>query len=109
VFAAFKRFVKLLFLAAVALGFVVFSVDNRQAITISFFPLPYSAEMPVFLFAIACFIPGALTAGVITSSGLYQVKRQHKFAQRRVAALENETRTLQVQQETKLPVVATKK
>jgi len=60
----------------------------------------------VFLFTIICVILGALTGGAIASLGSWRIKRQHKAAQRRVMALDNELKALQVQREEKLPAVS---
>lgn len=84
------NFIKLLFITAFTFAFVMFAVANRGIVAISLFPLPYDAEMPVFLLAVLCVALGAVIGGLVMSCHLskryLQLRREHKRAE----ALENE-------------------
>jgi uncharacterized integral membrane protein len=106
VVAATKRFLKILSGAALTLGFVIFAIDNRQPVTADF--LLFSADIPLFLFAMTCFAFGAMTGGMVSGLGSMGVKRQHKKAKKHVMALENELKALHEERKEKLPAVSAK-
>ena len=91
------RSLTLIFTTVIALFFIAFAAVNRDSVTLSFFPLPYSADMPKFLLAILCFAIGAMIAGLIAS--LKALKIRHLYAQehKRVMALENEIEGMQME------------
>ena len=93
------------FLVLLSVLFVCFAVLNRQFIHISLFPLPYSAEMPEFIFAVICF-----ALGVVIGSGFSGLKLSHshrllKNEHKHVMALQNEISAMQVEKHDNLPAV----
>lgn len=87
---------------------VLFAADNRDTVSISVFPLPYTAEMPKFLFAIMCFALGVVIGGLTISAKLGQARRLVKAERRQVTALQNEMKARQAEQLDKLPTAASK-
>jgi len=92
---ATKRTLKLLLVTVVTVGFLGFSIVNRQTVHISLFPLPYSADLPQFLFAMLCFTCGVTVGWVTLSLKLSHLKRLFKAEHRRAIALQNELDTTQ--------------
>lgn len=88
--------------------FVLFAVVNRQFIEISFFPFPYSLEMPQFLFAILCFGLGAIAGSLGISLKLSHSKRLLKSEHRQVMALKNEIGAMHAEQHDTLPATLPK-
>jgi uncharacterized integral membrane protein len=82
-----------LLLALVALLIIVaFAVANREAVTVSFWPVPYVVDLPLF----ATFLIG-LGVGVILGGLAYMLSRhghrvEHRRLRRRVADLEYQDR-----------------
>lgn len=73
---------------------LLFAVVNRELVDISLFPLPYSLTLPLFLMAIICFGAGLMVGGLIMSVKLGRAKRHFRQEHQRVAALENEVKSL---------------
>jgi putative membrane protein len=88
------RFLKATVIALIILACVVFAVVNREMITISLFPLPYSAELPKFFLAILFFTLGILVGGLVISLKYTRVVRGLKREQKQVGALKNEVQAL---------------
>jgi uncharacterized integral membrane protein len=98
------RFLKLLPLLLLAAFFAAFAVENRAAVSLSLFPLPYNAELPVFLLAMLCFMFGAALAGFLATSKFYRSKMQFLAMKRKVEALENEIGGLRAERNILPPV-----
>ncbi len=94
IFRAIKLWVAILLTALL----VLFAIVNREFIEISLFPLPYALELPKFLIALICFGAGLLVGGITMSLKLGQAKRIYKREHQRVAALENEVKSLHHEQ-----------
>jgi putative membrane protein len=84
------RFLKLFPLLLLAAVFAAFAIENRTAVSLSLFPLPYNVDMPVFLLAMLCFMFGAFLAGLVATMKFYRSKMQFLAMKRKVDALENE-------------------
>jgi uncharacterized integral membrane protein len=67
---------------------VTLAVANRGAVPVSFWPLPYAYEVPLFAVALACFILGALIAGVASWVSGWGFRGRAYRDHRRVKALE---------------------
>ena len=87
----------LLFSLWVLLG-VTFAVSNRQAVSLTFFPLPYEINVPLFLVAIFLFAAGALTAWVLVRFSMVRERMAHRKALKRMQALESEISQLRADQ-----------
>jgi uncharacterized membrane protein YciS (DUF1049 family) len=102
-FQTVKKVFKLCIYAIVILLGVTFAVGNRARVDVSFFPLPYAASVPLFLFAIIIFALGILLGWLIARYGSLKSHLSHKKANNRIAALENELAALRSQQLIKSP------
>lgn len=86
----FRRKLRFILLSLLAIAFICFAVLNRQFVHISLFPLPYSADMPEFLFAMICFALGVLVGGGFSGGKLSRTRRLLKQEHKQVMALQNE-------------------
>jgi uncharacterized integral membrane protein len=95
VLSAFRFF----FLLVSIVLFVAFAVSNRDPVVVGLFPLPYTAQMPKFLFALICFGLGIIVAGI--SLNLRMAKTRRKFAKehKRSMALENELKGIKAEKD----------
>jgi len=96
--------------AAVILLGVTFAVSNRARVDLTFFPLPYTLSMPVFLLAILLFAAGAFTGWFLAHLGVSKERRQSRQTAKRATALENEIAALRSEKLAKqqLPPAPTK-
>ena len=92
---ATKRAFKASLVTVITILFLVFAVVNRGMVHLSLFPLPYTAEMPTFLFAIFCFAIGLTVGWIAVSLKLSRNHRLLKSEHKRVMALQNELSLLQ--------------
>lgn len=73
---------------------VTFAVSNRTPVELTFFPLPYSLSVPMFVVAIVLFSAGALTAWLICRISGMKERMLHRKTTKRMLALENEIAAL---------------
>lgn len=95
------RYLKFATLFLIAIVFIAFAIANRESVQLSFFPLSYSAELPLFLLAIACIGVGALIASLVLSFQFAKARHRFSNERKRVAALENELAGLKAQRAVK--------
>lgn len=88
--AAAKRYTRIVGFAAISIVFIVFAVDNREMVHVSLFPLPYMADMPLFLFAILVFFVGAMAGFLCSRVKAHKLAVKLKAEEKRVAALQNQ-------------------
>ena len=98
-----KRAILSILLVSLTVLFIVFAVANRGALVLSFFPLPYTLEMPTFLFALLVFSVGIVIGGFSLSVKLAKHKRFLKLERQRSKALENEVKALRMEQADRAP------
>ena len=79
----------------VAVGLIVFSVVNRQAVDVDFFPLPYQATLPLFVVLFAGIFIGLAAAGLATLVGRMRRAARTRSAEKRAASLERQMRGLE--------------
>ena len=91
---------KLLFwisVAVVATALALFTVSNRQAVSLGLWPLPSVLDLPLYLAILAAlligFVAGALCAWIAGRRG----RREGRRRGRRIAALERELAATQAQ------------
>lgn len=87
---------KWLCIGLISLLLVIFIAMNRQPITLSLFPLPYELVLPTYLFITLFFLSGYLVAWLLGSIRHFRDIQRLRQAERRVAALENETEGLKL-------------
>ena len=79
----------------VAVGLIVFSVVNRQAVDVDFFPLPYQVTLPLFVVLFAGIFIGLAAAGLATLLGRMRRAARTRSAEKRAASLERQMRGLE--------------
>ena len=79
----------------VAVGLIVFSVVNRQAVDVDFFPLPYQVTLPLFVVLFAGIFIGLAAAGLATLLGRMRRAARTRSAEKRAASLEQQMRGLE--------------
>ena len=79
----------------VAVGLIVFSVVNRQAVDVDFFPLPYQVTLPLFVVLFAGIFIGLAAAGLATLVGRMRRAARTRSAEKRAASLERQMRGLE--------------
>jgi uncharacterized integral membrane protein len=91
------RFLFWLGVLVVAMLLALFAVSNRTPAALAFWPLPFVAELPLYLAVLAAlltgFVCGAATPWLAGHSRRREVRRCH----RRVAVLERELAATQAQ------------
>jgi uncharacterized integral membrane protein len=88
------KFLKLCFYVLLVLIGVTFAVSNRTRIDLTFYPLPYSFSVPLFLFAVIVFILGMVVGGGFAHLAAYRRNKGNRHASKRVTALEDEVTAL---------------
>lgn len=99
-----KRMLRAIAVAVVTIFFLIFAVDNHDPVSIGLFPLPYTFEIPKFLFALVCFAMGVVVGGFTISLKLTKTRRLFKHEHKRVVALQNELKGVKEQQPRSLTV-----
>lgn len=90
---------KIISAIALTVLLVAFCVANREFVTVSLFPLPYSAEMPKSLAFMVCLTLGILIGGLCGSMALLRQKRQLRREKITNAALSNELKLMRMEQD----------
>lgn len=103
-----KRFLKTLLLSACALAFVLFAIENREAVQLSLFPLPYNVAMPLFLFTMMVFVAGSVTGWLCARLHAGGLRGKFRAEHKRVMALENEISALHNQKPGEVPAALPK-
>lgn len=85
---------------------LLFIVNNHAPVSVSLFPLPYAAQMPLFVLPLLCFCAGLLAGGMALSFKALRLRRLLRHARTRNHALDNELALLRREQERTLPVQA---
>ncbi len=69
---------------------MTFAVDNREVAHVSLFPLPYMADLPLFLFAILVFFIGAVVGYGCSNAKARRLNLQLKAEIKRGIGLQNQ-------------------
>lgn len=78
-------------LAIVALAVLVFCVSNRDAVTVSLYPLPYTvSELPMFLWLFGALILGSLFGMVVAWVAGHDGRKLSAERRRRIKELEKQ-------------------
>lgn len=103
-----RRILRFLLLTAVTAAFLDFAVVNRQFVHISLFPLPYMADMPLFVFAVLCVAFGIVLGSVGLNLKLSRSKRRLRSEHKHVMALQNEIAAVRHENPASLPAALPK-
>ncbi len=77
-----------------ALVLVVFAVDNRAMVNVSFWPTPFEIDMPFYLVVLAALLAGFLLGELTAWVNGGKKRREAREKGRRVRELESELETL---------------
>ena|SRR5690348_9091440 len=84
--------------APLAVVLIVFAVNNRDAVTLSFWPLPVTLQAPVYLIVLLALLVGFLIGELVAWTNGRRWRQQARHSTRRIAELE---RALAAQAEAK--------
>lgn len=90
-----NKLVTLLIFVPLALVIIVFSLSNRQAVTIDFWPLPATMSLPVFAIVLAMLAIGVLWGGFAAWLSAGRSRKRAREMTRRAEAAEMEVRLLE--------------
>jgi uncharacterized integral membrane protein len=95
----------------IAVVLILFAVSNRETVAVGFWPLPFLADVPLYLLCFLSLAIGALIGVAIAWMAGHRTRRELRARRRRIEALERELMATQSQFEdhsvrakTQLPV-----
>ena len=95
----------------IAIVLILFAVSNRETVSVGFLPLPFLADVPLYLLCFLSLVIGALIGSAVAWTAGQRTRRQLRALRRRIQALERELTATQSQIEdhpapakTQLPV-----
>ena len=83
----------------IAIVLILFAVSNRETVSVGFWPLPYLADVPLYLLCFFSLVIGALIGAAIAWTAGHRIRRQLRALRRRIQALERELTATQSQLE----------
>ena len=86
-----------LFLVAIFL--ILFALSNRSAVSVGFWPLPFLADVPLYLLCFLCALVGAAVGAARAWFAGGGDRRELRDRRRRIAALERELAATQARLE----------
>lgn len=89
------RFIALIITVPIAVVAVLFAISNRDVVTLSLWPLPFTLEAPVYLATLVALVVGFLAGGVVTWNAQRRHRRRARRASDRVGYLERELKETQ--------------
>lgn len=93
------KILKYFFLALLSIVFISFCVVNRKSVTVSFFPAPYSFDVPIFLLALVCVGVGVVITGILMNIKFVKTFCALKKCEKKIQAMENENKALRFERE----------
>lgn len=84
-----KRFSWILTLPLIAVA-VIFSIANRESVTLDLWPFELTLQLPLFVILLACIAFGLVVGGMATWLSAGPTRRRARQARRRVTELERE-------------------
>jgi lipopolysaccharide assembly protein A len=95
----------------IAVVLILFAVSNRETVAVGFWPLPFLADVPLYLLCFLSLAIGSLIGVAIAWMAGHRTRRELRARRRRIDALERELMATQSQFEdhsarakTQLPV-----
>jgi uncharacterized integral membrane protein len=81
----------------IATFLILFAVSNRETVSVGFWPLPFLADVPLYLLCFLSLVIGALIGVAIAWMAGHAKRRELRTRRRRIDALERELTTTQSQ------------
>ena len=82
-----------------AISLILFAVSNREAVSVEFWPLPFLADVPLYLLCFLSLVIGALIGAASAWMAGHHNRRELRARRRRIGALERELMATQSQLE----------
>jgi lipopolysaccharide assembly protein A len=85
--------VRILFRAVflvIAISLILFAVSNRETVSVGFWPLPFLADLPLYLLCFLSLLLGALIGVAAAWIAGHRNRRELSARRRRIEALERE-------------------
>jgi uncharacterized integral membrane protein len=76
---------------------ILFAVSNRETVAVEFWPLPFLADVPLYLLCFLSLLIGTLIGVAITWMAGHRTRRELRARRRRIDALERELTATQSQ------------
>jgi len=84
-------------LILVAIFLILFAVSNRAAVSVGLWPLPFFADVPLYLLCFLCALIGAAAGAASAWIAGGRDRREFRDRRRRIEALERELAATQAQ------------
>ena len=81
----------------IAIVLILFAVSNRETVSVGFWPLPFLADVPLYLLCFLSLVIGALIGVAIAWMAGHGKRRELRTRRRRIDALERELMATQSQ------------
>ena len=81
----------------IAIFLILFAVSNRETVAVEFWPLPFLADVPLYLLCFLSLLIGTLIGVAITWMAGHRTRRELRTRRRRIDALERELMATQSQ------------
>ena len=81
----------------IAIFLILFAVSNRETVSVGFWPLPFLADVPLYLLCSLSLLIGALIGAATASMAGRGKRRELRARRRRIQALERELTVTQSQ------------
>ena len=86
-------------LVVIAIVLILFAVSNRDTVSVGFWPLPFLADVPLYLLCFLSLVTGALIGAATAWMVGHRKRRELRSRRRRIDALERELMATQSQLE----------
>ncbi len=84
------KLVRLILAVAGIVVAIAFAIANREPVTVSFYPTPFSVALPLFGIVLISLVVGVVLGGLATWLGAWRFRRHAGRNRRRVKTLEAE-------------------
>ena len=74
----------------IAIVLILFAVSNRETVSVGFWPLPFLADVSLYLLCFLSLMIGALIGAAVAWMAGHRSRRQLRTLRRRIEALERE-------------------
>jgi uncharacterized integral membrane protein len=81
----------------IAIFLILFAVSNRETVSVGFWPLPFLADVPLYLLCFLTLLIGALIGVAVAWAAGHRNRRMLRTRRRRIEALERELTATQSQ------------
>jgi|SRR5271163_4144426 len=81
----------------IAIVLILLAVSNRETVSVGFWPLPFLADVPLYLLCFLSLVIGALIGSAVAWRAGHRNRRELRALRRRIEALERELTATQSQ------------